>query len=214
MSSDNPSFTPLPRICWISSGKETDGNGQRLSQLLRELPANRAAMVIIREKQLTARSLFTLAEQAAVENLPDGSRLLLSERADIAAVAELHGVHLPEHACPANRLKNALPNMLYGKSVHSLQSALSAEKEGAHYLFFSPIFPSLSKPGYGPLQGTAKLREVCRASSIPVFALGGITPENTMQCIECGAWGVASLGLFSDTENFKVTAETIDQLLP
>jgi len=54
---------------------------------------------------------------------------MLSERMDIALAAGLDGVHLPEHSCPALRLRNASPAMLYGKSVHSLEGALSAEKK-------------------------------------------------------------------------------------
>jgi len=171
-------------------------------------------MILIREKHLDARQILCLAGQTAKEPLPIGSLLMLSERMDIALAAGLDGVHLPEHSCPALRLRNASPAMLYGKSVHSLEGALSAEKEGVDYIFFSPVFTSLSKPRYGPLQGPKKLREVCKAVSIPVFALGGITPENAIQCIECGAWGVASLGLFSDKANFRKTAETINRLLP
>jgi len=214
MSSANSQPLPLPRICWITSGRETEGSGQQISRLLQELPLNRPAMVLIREKQLNGRQLLALASRIAKETLPNGSRLMLSERMDIALAAGLHGVHLPEHSCPADRLSSASPGMLIGKSVHSPESALAAEKEGVDYLFFSPVFASLSKPGYGPLQGTALLREVCRATSVPVFALGGIRPENTIPCIECGAWGVASLGLFTETANFRKTAETIDRLLP
>ena len=58
-------------------------------------------MVQIREKQLEAKELLTLAQKARSIDLPDGTLLMMNERADIALAAGLDGVHLPENACSA-----------------------------------------------------------------------------------------------------------------
>jgi len=70
-------------------------------------------MILIREKHLDARQILCLAGQTAKEPLPIGSLLMLSERMDNCPLtAGLDGVHLPEHSCPALRLRNASPAML------------------------------------------------------------------------------------------------------
>lgn len=166
-------------------------------------------MILIREKHLSGRQLFALARDARKLPLTAGSRLLVSERIDIALTVGLDGVHLPEEACPLHLLRKAAPSLIFGRSVHSLRDAVAAEEAGAGYLFFSPVYSTPSKLAFGPPQGTEKLREVCRAVSIPVYALGGITLERTKECMECGAWGIAAISLFSGSEHLPSTIENL-----
>ena len=85
-----------------------------------------------------------------------------------------------------------------GCSVHTLTEAKSREAEGADFVTYSPIFPTLSKPGYGPAVGLDHLRKASEAVNVPVFALGGVTPERVSGCISAGAYGVAVMsGLMS-----------------
>jgi thiamine-phosphate diphosphorylase len=65
------------------------------------------------------------------------------------------------------------------------------ERQGADFVLFGPVYPSPSKPGYRPAAGTAGLAKVARGLSIPVFALGGISPERVPECLDAGAYGVA-----------------------
>jgi thiamine-phosphate pyrophosphorylase len=74
----------------------------------------------------------------------------------------------------------------------------SAEQSGADYLLFGPVFDTPSKRKYGPPQGLKKLGELCRASSLPIFALGGVTPHNAALCMDAGAYGTAGLSIFRD----------------
>ena len=75
--------------------------------------------------------------------------------------------------------------------MHSLDAAKRREAEGADFLTYSPIYPTASKPGYGPAVGTASLAEVVEGVKLPVFALGGITPDRVQACFAAGAFGVA-----------------------
>ncbi|MER3469224.1 MAG: thiamine phosphate synthase, partial [Thermoflexus sp.] len=65
------------------------------------------------------------------------------------------------------------PGRWIGVSVHSLAEAQRAAEAGADYITLSPIFPSISKPDYGPPLGLEVLRQVATAVPLPVIALGG-----------------------------------------
>ncbi len=199
----------LPRLCLISSGEERADNGTLLLKQLALLPRSHSCMVQIREKKLNAKELLTLALKAREIELPEGTLLLINERVDLALAARLDGVHLPENACSATVLRTIAPTLIYGCSVHSQSALHLAEKASADYLLFGPVFDTPSKRIYGPPQGLEKLGELCQATSLPVFALGGITQKNAPLCMAKGAYGIAALSLFHDTARF---AETIEEL--
>jgi len=113
-----------------------------------------------------------------------------------AATVGADGIHVPEHVLDnewtPDRLRDALPSMLWGASVHSVEAAARAEAWGADFLTFGAVYetPSKRAMGFEP-QGLGKLKEVVNAVKIPVFAIGGITPAGARQCLDHGAWGVA-----------------------
>ncbi len=82
---------------------------------------------------------------------------------------------------------------------------MAAESDGADYLFFGPVFETPLKKRYGPPMGLEKLETVCRNVSIPVYAIGGITPQNTNHCFEHGAYGVAAMSIFYSAQNLAST---------
>ena len=98
------------------------------------------------------------------------------------------------------------PSSLVGVSCHSLEDAKKAAEEGADYLTISPVFRSVSKPEYGTPIGLDGLRHVADNVSIPVIALGGITPNNLTDCLTAGAAGVAVLGTLMGSEDPRMTA--------
>lgn len=203
MAHINPLGTPLPRLFLISSGEEDPVHKPLLLEQLKLLPRSPACMVQIREKHLEAKQLFSLAHKASEMDLPSGTLLLVNERADIALAAGLHGVHLPENSCPPDKLRSFAPKLLIGCSVHSPSSARIAEQSGADYLLFGPVFDTPSKRKYGAPQGLNKLAALCRSTPLPVFAVGGVTPQNAAQCMSEGAYGTAGISIFKPGEGFS-----------
>ena len=162
-----------------------------------------ASWIQIRDKDLPARALLDLARFAVAETRADGARVLVNDRLDVALAANAAGAHLGENSVPVEavnewRREAGRTDFLVGVSCHSLASARAAERGGADYIFFGPVFATPSKASFGPPQGIERLREVCASLKIPVLAIGGIDWENARECMEAGAAGIAAIRLFQD----------------
>lgn len=143
----------------------------------------------LRERMKTAQELLDGIDLLRQAGVPP-ERLYVNDRADVAAAAGIRGVHLAYHSLEPGQVKAILPLIRIGKSVHSIAEARHAEANGADYVMFGHVFATKSKAGLAG-RGLAELAEVVRAVSIPVIAIGGITPENAESVLESGAKGIA-----------------------
>nr|WP_179805960.1 thiamine phosphate synthase [Micromonospora purpureochromogenes] len=99
---------------------------------------------------------------------------------------------------------------LVGRSCHDRAELARLTTED--YATISPVFPSRTKPGYGPPLHQDGLAELIQASPVPILALGGIdTPDQVHACVEAGAVGVAVLGTIMRAEDPTQTAATLTE---
>jgi thiamine-phosphate pyrophosphorylase len=157
--------------------------------------AGRATILQVRAPRSTARAI---EQEAAALVASSPVPVVVSSRCDIAVVARAAGVNLPENDIPVAAARALMGKRMVGRSVHTLESALRAEGEGADYVIFGPVWASASHPASAPA-GIEALGEVARALRIPVLAIGGVTEERIAECRAAGAAGFAAISLFEST---------------
>jgi len=149
----------------------------------------------LREKNVTGRELLALACELRKTCTNYGARLLINDRIDVALASGADGVHLPADSFSVRDARELLgKSKLIGCSTHTIAEVEAANRAGADFVVFGPVFDPISKSAYGPAAGVGALREACEVSDIPVYALGGITPERIVQLNECEIAGVAVIG--------------------
>lgn len=128
---------------------------------------------------------------------------------NLAVEAAADGLHLAARARPVDA-----PGLLVGRSCHDPGELAAAEAEGADYATVSPVYLSDSKPGYGPALGPVGLSVLCGRTTLPVYALCGVTgPERARECRKAGAHGVAVMGsVMRSADPAALVRELLDAL--
>ncbi len=207
------SLITRPVLCYVTDRRafRAEDDPGRVRALLDRIERAAAAgvdWVQIREKDLATLALGQIASAAVRAAAGSSTRILLNDRLDIALAAGAAGVHLGGESAPVAEvarwkrasvlLGRAPGDFLIGASCHSLEAARAAERDGADYVIFGPIFATPSKMQFGPPQGLERLAEVCRALRIPVLAIGGITVESAHACRSAGAAGLTAIRMFQE----------------
>jgi thiamine-phosphate pyrophosphorylase len=201
-----------------------------LSRIVEALISSGIDWVQIREKDLTAREISALTNDAVrfsrahtkvdpQKGRPLATaRIVVNDRLDIALATSANGVHLGENslsAKDAKLLRETHPSpqpFCVGVSCHSIPAVQAAAADGADYVFFGPVFATPSKAIFGSPQGIDRLAEACRSASIRVIAIGGINIGNAAACLAAGAAGIAGIRLFQEATEPAATIEALRQL--
>jgi thiamine-phosphate pyrophosphorylase len=152
-------------------------------------------LIQLRERDLDARDLTTLAADLVRLTRSTATRVVVNDRLDVAIASGADGVHLRSDSMPAAAVRRiAPPGFLIGRSVHGVDEAVAAG--AVDYLVAGTVFETVSKPGPHHLLGLAGLRAIVAAAGVPVLAIGGVGMEQLGVIADTGAAGVAAIGLF------------------
>jgi len=123
---------------------------------------------------------------------------LINDQIDLALAVNADGVHLGQDDFPLWVARSVLKkDALIGVSTHTLSEAIDAEKEGADYIGFGPIFATDTKADAKAPVGVAAIKQVKEAVRIPLYAIGGIQLTDLPHIFSAGADGVAAISAFS-----------------
>jgi thiamine-phosphate pyrophosphorylase len=170
--------------------------------------------VQLREKNLSGKALYYLAEKSKALCRRYHARLFINDRVDVALAVEADGVQLGKTSLPVETARALIgTDKLIGYSTHALAEAQQAEQSGADFVLFGPVYFTPSKASFGSPQGLAPLKELVAKISLPVYAIGGIKPESIAD-LECvGIRGVALISAVIGATDPKDASLTLLQLL-
>ncbi len=181
---------PHPPLLVISDRSQAQ---QPLTQIAEAAFRGGCRWFSLREKDLPAGELRDLLAALVALGHRYGATVTAHQDIDAVIAAGADGVHLPGGGDP-RAARRQLPSGLIGVSTHAPEEAAAQLASGADYVTLSPIFLSVSKPGYGPAVGPDALAAAARLSEGPVIALGGIAEDNIASCLAAGTSGIAVMG--------------------
>lgn len=168
-------------IYLITSGEATnqtfEADSKSILTLIETAVEAGVSLIQLREKNLSARSLYELAVRATALTSQSSTKLLINDRADIASASGAQGVHLTTRSLEPSVVRRAFgKEFLIGVSTHSLLEIQAARDNDADFAVFGPIFETPSKSDLGPPIGIEKLGIAAReVRPFPLIAIGGLT---------------------------------------
>ena len=168
----------------VTDRRET--GGRDLVAVVERAVAGGVGLVQLRERDLPEAEVEALLRRMLERLRGTPARVVVNGHATLARARHV-GLHLPAAAVspPPPR---PLP---FGRAVHDEGEARRALAEDASYVVVGPVFSTASKPGH-PGAGLRTLAHLVRiVAPVPVFAIGGLTPQRVASVLAAGAHGVA-----------------------
>lgn len=144
-------------------------------------------LIQLRGKNKFLDELVNLSAELHAFTAKSSIPLIVNDHAEIAKRVAVEGVHVGQDDDSIEIVRQkAAREILVGKSTHSLEQARAAQREGADYIGFGPIFATPTKPDYAPI-GLEDIRRVHAEVNVPIFCIGGINIDNLQSVIDAGA---------------------------
>jgi thiamine-phosphate pyrophosphorylase len=187
-------------------------NGRPLVPLLEQVLSVATPAIQLRERDLSAKELVTLAREVQALTASRSAQFLINDRIDAALALEGGGVHLRSDSLPVPVARQLLgAGRLLGVSVHGVEEALQAELQGADYIVFGPIYETPSKQMFGPPLGIYTLEKACSLVRIPIIGIGGVTAARAREMRRAGAFGAAVITAILGADDIEsATRELLD----
>jgi thiamine-phosphate pyrophosphorylase len=171
-------------------------------------------LIQLRGKKQSIDELVDLAEEVHELTSRSSTPLIVNDHAEIARRVPVEGVHVGQDDDSIELARRKAGRaVVIGRSTHSLEQAHAAQREGADYIGFGPIFATPTKPDYEPI-GLKDIKQAHLDVDLPIFCIGGIKIDNLEQVISAGARRVAIVsGLLKASDIADYARETKRMLL-
>ena len=171
-----------------------------------------ATCVQLREKELDDEAFLKEAVEIAALCRRCGVPFFVNDNVDIAVKCRADGVHVGQEDMAAAQVRGRVGDkMMIGVSVHTVEEALEAVKNGADCLGVGAVFPTSTKADADVLPKEA-IRDICKAVDIPVVAIGGIGRSNISQLAGTGVDGVALVSAIFSAADIESECRTLRKL--
>ena len=170
-------------------------------------------LIQLRGKNKSIRELMELSAELHELTAQSSAPLIVNDHAQIAVGVPIEGVHVGQDDDSVEVVRQKLVReILVGKSTHSLHQARAAEREGADYIGFGPIFATPTKPDYAPI-GLEDISRVHAEVNLPIFCIGGINIDNLQSVIDAGAKRVVMVSALLKAHNIVDYARCATDML-
>ncbi len=168
----------------------------------------------LREKDLTVKELLDYALKVREMTGRYNAKFLVNDRVDVAMAVGADGAHVGRQSMSAGAIRKiAGKDFLIGVSAHNMDESMEAQRDGADFITFGPVYETPSKIKYGKPVGVVALRDVVKKVNIPVFALGGIHEKNIPEVMTAGVTGVAMISAIWGADNIEKKTKEIVRLV-
>ena len=168
-----------------------------------------------RNKTGSPRDVFARARELRDVAARLGALFIVNDRCDIALAVEADGVHLGQEDLPLDLARTVMGRRkIIGISTHRPEEVMQATQGGADYIGYGPLFPTTTKTAHAAPVGLAGLRDIRALTPLPVFAIGGITPDALGEIAGAGANGVAVASAVLDASHVEQTMRDFVSHLP
>jgi thiamine-phosphate pyrophosphorylase len=176
--------------------------------------AGRADTIQFREKSGETRQMIGVAKQMQALCKKAGVTFIINDRVDVVLASYADGVHLGQNDFPIPLARKLLgEEAIIGGSAGTLEEARTCLLEGADYIGFGPVYPTLSKEDAGPAGGLGLLKQVVEEIPLPIIAIGGITRDNAPMVIQAGVHGIAVISAVCCQKDPMEAAKCLRRLL-
>lgn len=187
-------------------------NGRSVLDVLAAAADGGVRTVQLREKNLSGRELTLLAEKFRRKCDELGVLMLMNDHVDIALAVGADGVHLGQDDMPLEAARRIAPELILGRSTHSVEQALEAQAQGADYVNLGPVFPTRTKNTPVQPLGLEIIRNTAPKLSIPFSVMGGVKEHNIPQLYNAGARIFAMVTELTQADDVAVKARAMRAL--
>ena len=168
--------------------------------------------VQLREKELDETAFLQEAKELCALCRRYGVPFLVNDNVEIAIACGADGIHVGQEDLAAGEVRRRVgENMLLGVSVHTVEEACQAVRDGADYLGLGAVFPTSTKTDVEQMSNET-LRAICDAVDVPIVAIGGINRGNILRLAGSGVDGVALVSAIFSAEDIEGTCRELRAL--
>ena len=159
----------------------------RIAYVTEQLVLGGVGLIQLRAKKLPLAKIAELGRTIRAIIPPSGPLFMLNDHPELVPEIGADGIHVGQDDLAVDEARRkAGAEVLVGKSTHSLEQAIAAEKQGADYIGVGPIFATPTKPDYVPV-GPALIGQVRASVPVPQFCIGGINETTLPEVLAAGA---------------------------